>query len=76
MLKINAMKQVVLFALIIFYVVYFQQLQVLPKPLTKELIKNGLLLMDFGLPSLGIKKVMFLEQSKKILRLIRMVFLV
>ena len=76
MLKINSMKQVVLFASFIFCVVLFSTMAGAAKPLIKGHLKSGLLLMDFGLPSLGIKKVMFLEQSKKILRLIRKVFLV
>jgi len=76
MLKINAMKQVVLFVLIIFCVVLFSTMAGAAKTPDKGASQEWAVIDGFRSAKFGYKEGDVLEQSKKTLRLIRMVFLV
>ena len=76
MLKINAMKQVVLFVLIIFCVVLFSTMAGAAKTPDKGAYQEWAIIDGFRSAKFGYKEDDVLAQSKKILRLIRKVFLV
>ena len=77
MLKINSMKQVALFALIMFSALLFSTTVDAAKTTHTGVSQEWAAIdMGFGQPSSGLMKALFLGQSKKILGLIRRVFLV